>query len=254
MKKVLFILFAIAMAFGSANADEKCAGIEAGAKAYQSGDFDRAVDEWRTCADNGIVNADLYYNLGNAYFRNGKIGFAIYYYRSALKLRPNDEDIQHNLKFAQAMTRDKVDEDGEENPILSGLFKAHHALSLRAQLFTLLGIFWAIALVTIGRRLSASERMKNILIGVLFVLSSVFAVIGMSAGYKIFVVETEITGVVTAKDADVTSAPDDTSQTLNTRSEGTAFEVISEQPPFVEIRLGEKVKGFVKLSEVGIVK
>lgn len=254
MKKVLFILFAIAMAFGSAFADEKCAGIEAGAKAYQSSDFERAVDEWRTCVDNGIVNADLYYNLGNAYFRSGKIGFAIYYYRSALKLRPNDEDIQHNLKFAQAMTRDKVDEDGEENPILSGLFKAHHALSLRSQLFTLLGIFWIVAFVAIARRLSASERIKNILIGVLFVLSSAFAVIGMSAGYKIFVAETEITGVVTAKDADVTSAPDDRSQTLNTLSEGTAFEVISEQPPFVEIRLGEKVKGFVKLSEVGIVK
>ena len=255
MKKFLFVFFiTFAAAFAVADDTPACPGIDAGAKAYQSGDFDRAVDEWRTCADNGIVNADLYYNLGNAYFRNGKIGFAIYYYRSALKLRPNDEDIQHNLKFAQAMTRDKVDEDGEENPILSGLFKAHHALSLRAQLFTLLGIFWAIAFVTIGRRLSASERMKNILIGVLFVLSSVFAVIGMSAGYKIFVVETEITGVVTAKDADVTSAPDDKSQTLNTLSEGTAFEVISEQPPFVEIRLGEKVKGFVKLSEVGIVK
>ena len=254
MKKVLFILFVIAMAFGPAFADEKCAGIEAGAKAYQSSDFERAIDEWRTCVDNGIVNADLYYNLGNAYFRSGKIGFAIYYYRSALKLRPNDEDIQHNLKFAQAMTRDKVDEDGEENPILSGLFKAHHALSLRSQLFTLLGIFWIVAFVAIARRLSASERIKNILIGVLFVLSSAFAVIGMSAGYKIFIAETEITGVVTAKDADVTSAPDDRSQTLNTLSEGTAFEVISEQPPFVEIRLGEKVKGFVKLSEVGIVK
>ena len=78
--------------------------------------------------------------------------------------------------------------------------------------------------------------------------------IGASAGYKVFVAETDITGVVTAKDADVVSAPSDRSQTLNTLSEGTSFEVLGVQGNFAEIRLGEKVKGFVKLSEVGIVK
>ena len=163
-------------------------------------------------------------------------------------------DIQHNLKYAEAMTRDKVEEDGEENPLLAGLFKAHHALSLKAQMWTLLGIFWAIALLAIARRISRSGRAKNILIGSMFAISSIFCIIAMSAGYKIFVAETEITGVVTAKDADVTSAPSDKSQTLNTLSEGTSFEVISEQGNFVEIRLGEKVRGFVKQGDVGIVK
>ena len=221
MNFMKYIFLALCIAAASAVAAPDCAGIDAGTKAYNGGDFERAIDEWRTCADNGTPDADLLYNLGNAYFRSGKIGFAIFYYRSALRLRPGDDDIQHNLKFAQAMTRDKVDEDEEENPILSGLFKAHHALSLKAQLFTLLAIFWIIA---------------------------------SSAAYKIFVLEKEICGVVTAADADVTSAPSDKSQTLNTLSEGTTFEVISEQGNYAEIRLGEKIKGFVKLSEVGIIK
>ena len=254
MKKFLFVFFAIAVAFGSASAAENCAGIETGTKAYNEGDFERAIDEWRTCSDNGIENSDLYYNLGNAYFRGGKLGFAIYYYKSALRLDPSNDDILHNLKYAQAMTRDKVDEDGEENPLLAGLFKAHHALSLKAQMWTLLGIFWVLALVAIARRISRSDRQKNILIGTLFVLSGIFCIIAMSAGYKVFVAETEIEGVVTAKDADVTSAPSDKSQTLNTLSEGTTFEVLSEQGNFAEIRLGEKVRGFVKQSDIGIVK
>jgi hypothetical protein len=255
MKKFSLILMALIVACATMSfAAEHCSGIEAGSKAYNEGDFDRAVDEWRTCADNGIENADLYYNLGNAYFRGGKLGFAIYYYKSALRLDPSNDDILHNLKYAQAMTRDKTDEDGEENPLLAGLFKAHHALSLKAQMWTLLGIFWAIALLAIARRISHSSRAKNILIGSMFVFSSIFCIIAMSAGYKIFVAETEITGVVTAKDADVTSAPSDRSQTLNTLSEGTSFEVLSEQGNFAEIRLGEKVRGFVKLSDVGIVK
>ena len=140
------ILLTIASVATLATAAPECSGIEEGTKAYNNGDFERAIDEWRTCADNGTPDADLFYNLGNAYFRNGKIGFAIFYYRSALRLRPNDDDIQHNLKYAQAMTRDKVEDEGEENPILSGLFKAHHALSLKAQLIALLALFWAIAL------------------------------------------------------------------------------------------------------------
>lgn len=254
MKKVLFILFAIAVAFGSANATEKCAGIDAGTKAYNDGDFERAIDEWRTCVDNGMENADLYYNLGNAYFRNGKLGFSIFYYKKALRLHATDDDILHNLKFAEAMTRDKVENDDEENPILTGLFKAHHALSLRAQLYVLLALFWTIVLILVIQKISIKSRAKNICTGAVFLLTTIFCVIGASAAYKVIVLETEITGVVTAADADVTSAPSDKSQTLNTLSEGTSFEVLSMQGNFAEIRLGDKIKGFVKLSEVGIVK
>ncbi len=250
--KYLFLALCISAASAAATVPD-CAGIEAGTKAYNESDFERAIDEWRTCVDNGIEDADLYYNLGNAYFRNGKLGFSIFYYKKALRLRANDDDIQHNLKFAQAMTRDKV-EDEEENPILSGLFKAHHALSLKAQLFTLLAIFWLIAFIGIAGRIVIGERAKNICTGAIFVLTAIFCVIGSSAAYKIFVLEKEICGVVTATDADVTSAPSDKSQTLNTLSEGTTFEVISEQSNFAEIRLGEKIKGFVKLSEVGVIK
>ena len=250
--KYLFLALCISAVSAAATVPD-CAGIEAGTKAYNESDFERAIDEWRTCVDNGIEDADLYYNLGNAYFRNGKLGFSIFYYKKALRLRANDDDIQHNLKFAQAMTRDKV-EDEEENPILSGLFKAHHALSLKAQLFTLLAIFWLIAFIGIAGRIVIGERAKNICTGAIFALTAIFCVIGSSAAYKIFVLEKEICGVVTATDADVTSAPSDKSQTLNTLSEGTTFEVISEQGNFAEIRLGEKIKGFVKLSEVGIIK
>jgi tetratricopeptide (TPR) repeat protein len=252
-KSILFLL-SIAVAGALASEAPVCAGMEAGTKAYQESDFERAIDEWRSCADNGITDADLFYNLGNAYFRNGNLGLSIFYYKKALRLRANDSDIQHNLKFAQAMTRDKVDEDEEENPLLSTLFKAHHAIALKNQLWILLALFWIIAAVGIAQKVSLSEKVKNICIGTIFALAAIFCVIGASAAYKIFVLQTDITGVVTAKDADVTSAPSDKSQTLNTLSEGTSFQVLSVQGNFAEIQLGEKIKGFVKLSDVGIVE
>ena len=135
--------------------------MDAGAKAYQESDFERAIDEWRTCVDKDIADADLFYNLGNAYFRNGNLGLSIFYYKKALRLRANDDDIQHNLKYAQAMTRDKVDEDEEENPLLATLFKAHHAIPLRTQLWILLALFWVIAAVGIAQKVALSEKIKN---------------------------------------------------------------------------------------------
>ena len=152
------------------------------------------------------------------------------------------------------MTRDKVDEEEDENPILSALFRMHHALSLRAQLWIMLGIFWAIAFAAVAIMFSLREKMKNIFTGIIFALTIVLCIFGASAGYKIFVLETDITGVVTAADADVTSAPSDKSQTLNTLSEGTSFQVLSTQGNYAEIKLGEKIKGFVRLSDVGIVE
>ncbi|MCF0223037.1 MAG: tetratricopeptide repeat protein [Fibrobacter sp.] len=251
---ISFIFFVL----GAAQANPVCQGIAAGTKAYNEGNFERAIDEWQTCVDNdsqkSIENADLYYNLGNAYFRNGKLGYAIFYYKSALRLSPNNADIQHNLKYAESMTKDKVNEDGEENPLLSGLYKAHHALSIKTQLYILLALFWMIMLAAVGYKILISNRQKNIMVGSIFAFTALFCIVGASAGYKIFVNETEIIGVVTAKDADVTSAPNHKSQTLNTLSEGTSFMVHSEQGQFVEISLGEKIHGFVSKSEVGIIK
>lgn len=256
MKKMIRILITAVALLGSAAfaANENCPGVAAGEKAYNTNDFERAIDEWRTCADNGMEDPDLFYNLGNAYFRNGKLGFAIYYYKSALRLRPSDPDIQHNLGFATAMTKDKVEEDEEENPLLAGLFKVHHLLSLKVQLFILLGLFWCFVIFAIARRLTESEKSKNILVGSSFILVFIFCIVGASAGYKIFIAETETTGVVTAADADVTSAPDHKSQTLNTLSEGTSFEVLSEQGQFLEIKLGDRIKGFVHKKDVGVVR
>ena len=254
MKRLVILMtFTLALFATNATADT-CPGIPAGEKAYNENDFERAIDEWRSCVDHGVENGDLYYNLGNAYFRNGKLGFAIFYYKSALRLKPNDPDIQHNLSYATSMTKDKVDDDNEENPLLSGLFTAHHALSLKVQLFILLGLFWGIIILSIGRHLASEEKRKNIFIGTTFAAAIVFCVIGASAGYKIFVAETESTGVVTAADADVTSDPSDKSQTLNTLSEGTSFEILSEQGPFLEIKLGDRIKGFVRKRDAGIVK
>jgi tetratricopeptide (TPR) repeat protein len=76
---------------------------------YQNKQYEKAIDAYEQLIRRGYQGTSLYYNLGNAYYRINKIGFAILNYERALQLSPTDEDIQHNLALANAKTVDRVE-------------------------------------------------------------------------------------------------------------------------------------------------
>jgi len=56
----------------------------------------------------GIFHEDLYYNLGNSYFRLGSYGNSIWAYEKAIKLYPLDVDAKFNLSLANAHVKDRI--------------------------------------------------------------------------------------------------------------------------------------------------
>jgi len=82
----------------------------AGVEAYTQGDFDQALKDWKDVEATGLMSKELYYNLGNAYFKSGEIAPAILWYERALRLDPSDADVRYNLDFARALTQDKIEE------------------------------------------------------------------------------------------------------------------------------------------------
>ena len=90
------------------NASEIFDVMEKGNTYYRDGEYEQAIEEYRKLVDEGYLGASLFYNLGNSYYRIGKIGLAILYYEKALNLSPSDEDIKHNLNFAQLSTVDRI--------------------------------------------------------------------------------------------------------------------------------------------------
>ncbi len=74
---------------------------------YAKGNYQEAIREYEALLKEG-VSAELYYNLGNAYFRTDEVTRAIINYERALKLAPSDADIQFNLQFARARTEDRL--------------------------------------------------------------------------------------------------------------------------------------------------
>jgi tetratricopeptide (TPR) repeat protein len=77
---------------------------------YTQGEFEDAVAIYRRIIDSGVHSAELYYNLGNAYYRLGAIPSAILNYERAALLAPGDEDIKFNLEIAGSRVRDRIGE------------------------------------------------------------------------------------------------------------------------------------------------
>jgi tetratricopeptide (TPR) repeat protein len=82
----------------------------AGVEAYTAGDYASALRDWQDVEATGLMSKELYYNLGNAYFKDSQIAPAILWYERALRLDPSDADVRYNLEYARALTQDKIEE------------------------------------------------------------------------------------------------------------------------------------------------
>ena len=75
---------------------------------YQKGNYQEAITAYESVVNSGQQSAELYFNLGNCFYKLNKVAPAIYNLEKALLLNPNDSEIQNNLSFAQKMTIDEV--------------------------------------------------------------------------------------------------------------------------------------------------
>ena len=107
MKRSLFILILFLTVFGYAQNQQEL--FQKANTAYQNGQYQEAIDAYTQIAASGVTDADLYYNLANAYYKLNRIAPSIYYYEKALLVNPNHHDAKHNLMYAQRMTVDTFD-------------------------------------------------------------------------------------------------------------------------------------------------
>lgn len=79
---------------------------------YLKGNYQAAIKGYKEILKEG-VSADIYYNLGNAYYRTDNITQAVLAYERAYKLSPGDKDIRFNLQFVRSKTIDKITPQSE---------------------------------------------------------------------------------------------------------------------------------------------
>ncbi len=109
MKKYLINIFYLLIILSSLAKADSNSIMQTANEYYKNNRYQLAIEEYNKLLLDGFEGTSLYYNLGNAHYRLGKVGYAILYYEKALKLSPNDEDVKHNLALAKLNLKDKVD-------------------------------------------------------------------------------------------------------------------------------------------------
>lgn len=100
-KFLIYIAIAVICSINMSAADAGHA-----AKLYNAGDYDGALNEYKTLVADGADDARVFYDMGNAAFKAGDPGLAVLSYERALRLAPGDKRIDNNLKFVSSKVAD----------------------------------------------------------------------------------------------------------------------------------------------------
>ena len=246
----VLILLAVAMSFSTA-ADLASATdwFRKGNEAYEKGNFEEASSDYQKAEDLGVANSRLYYNHGNALFRQHQLGLSILYYERARKLTPLDEDILSNLRFAQAQLADKIPEP-ESNLLTRLAWNVHAGYSVRSGVWAAFGLFTlAFAAVAAALFLASFLRWLSILIAVISSLALI--AFSPSLGYKIHQQETVQIGIVLQPAIEMFSGPGENYQVLAKVHEGTRFEIVEQRGDWLSVKLANGKGGFVRANQLG---
>lgn len=221
--------------------------------AYKNTQYEKALQYFTNIEQQGYKSAYLYYNIGNSYFKLNNIPKAILYYEKALLLKPNDEDITHNLLFANTLITDKINELPKPFYITwfikyRNLFPANTWAWLALISFILMLSFLFIKLVIPNVLLS---RLFKILI---FINLTIFFFSFFPAYSSYHYQTSEKNAIIMDETIEVKSSPDEKGTTLFVIHEGTKVFINDKFEDWIEIKLADGNTGWIKESSVEIIK
>ena len=222
-------------------------------QSYEAGQFAEAAAIYEAIVEAGVHNSDLYYNLGNAYFKQGDLGRAILNYRRAQRLTPRDADVIANLNLARARTVDQLETTGGG---LTNLIQAaeewltlNEALVLALALWVLICYFAILAILL--------PRLRRVFGWVMAVLA-LFLMIGLISVANRFYTDRQYPpAVVVAPEVDITSGPGSSEQYLVefTLHAGAETRLLEERPGWRRISLPGDLQGWVPAEAIeGIIQ
>lgn len=210
-------------------------------QAYKEGDFQKAVESYDKIISAGIINGQIFYNLGNAYLKSGKVGLAILNFRRSEIFMPRNEDLQTNLRFCLDLIRDKIECKEFFSFFKNFCFwysKLNHNEMVAVFLIVNV-ILWAVLAVRIFYK-------GEVLAVIMYVVTFVNLVFGLSTGMKIYNLYFNYFGVVVAEEIMVRSGNSINDTVLFKLHEGAEFEWLQESAGWVKIRLCDEKKGWVQ--------
>ncbi len=253
MRKYFFILFLIFMAGGLPSFSSQTEGqFKQANDLYQKGEYDKASAIYEEIIDRGYTNAEVYYNLGNAFFKLDMIPYAIINYERAKLLNPEDEDIDFNLNIANLKIVDKIE-------ALPQFFLTEWLVGIRdvwgSRTWSVLTIIlvWAAAVFLSGFILIWSPVAKKLIFS-LAIISIILAAFSFAFGWQSSEIEkARNNAIIFPPSVYVKSSPDENGNDLFILHEGTKVLIMDKVRNWSKIKLADGNVGWLPSKTVEVI-
>jgi len=239
-----FILLVISPLFLCAKENPE-ASFAKGNSQYAKAQYKEAAQSYEEVLNDGYKSADVYFNLGNAYYKMGEMAPAILYYEKAYKLTPGDQEINLNLQLANLKIADKIDAVPEF--FLAKwwksfvLFFSVQALSVFAVILLLLG--FALLIVYLFAELMIIKKPAFYAGICLIVLGLLSVFIGnLQNSY----LHNSTQAIVFNGTVNVKSGPDEKGKTLFVIHEGTKVTIKQNDDNWIKVELPNGNIGWIE--------
>lgn len=232
--------FLITSAFGQADAQFAAANQE-----YAQGHFKQAIDAYEEAVQSREWSANLFYDLGNAYFRVGDFGHAILNYERALALEPHHPETQANLRIARDEARALELQPSRAERYFR--FATVNQLTIAAAIAFWLGAFCLAAFI-FSRRRSARVMALSVFAWSIFALL-VIAVFWIDNGSK-----GRALAIITGSGVEARLATADNANSVLALPSGSEVKIASQRGDWVYATLPNNLRGWIPAKSVEIVQ
>ncbi|MEM9141717.1 MAG: tetratricopeptide repeat protein [Bacteroidota bacterium] len=250
MKKWILLVLVAISSWGYA---QNGALFEEATTAYNQGDYEKAINNYLNILENGQHSPELYFNLGNAYYKLNQVAPSIFYYEKALLLKPNDPEITNNLGYAQNMTLDAIEQIPE-----TGLSKIYNRVTglLSFDQWAKLAVISIILFVSLfiaffNFRYSSRKRFAFI-VSLVFLFTALLSLAFAFIQYSDF--RNDSPAIVFSEEVAIQSEPNDRSSEVFTLHEGTKVKVVDSLNQWKKIRIADGKTGWLLGENIKLLK
>ena len=192
----------------------------------------------------GNINAAVYHNLGNVYYKNNQLGLALVNYKRGLRFNPRDKDLLYNFKIAKShVLENAINKVKPEQVIQKGL----SIVSVQEWFYLLLGVIVILNIfLTLFYKNKKIEKIKvglftalGILIGVLILLTS-----------TIYIQFLDDNAFVISKKVAIKSGPSVDFSTLFYIHDGALVKILDHKKAWVLLECNNRLKGWVEKQNI----
>jgi tetratricopeptide (TPR) repeat protein len=218
-------------------------------KEYHNKDYQGAISDYLSIVKQNYRSPELYFNLGNCYYRTDSIGKAILFYEKAKRLSPSDKDVVQNLQLANLKVTDKIEPVNDfilvqwwHNLVRASSvdwWASWAIISLWLTLAALLLFFFS-PLINL-RKTGFFSTIVFLVLSVLFFIATISRISFDEQRYA----------VILSSSVHIVSEPDEQSKELFVLHEGVKVKILNASYNYTNIELPDGKQGWVEDDALG---